>query len=184
MINLIPNEEKKKMAQNFYFRLAILSFFMLSFSILFATLAMTPAYILAKARENFINQKLDIQKSEPVPVLDQDTQKAIEVLDTKLSLIEKIENNTLIVSKKIINEIIESKVPGIKITRIFYDNSSLTNKPLGIYGTAPSRERLLLFRQSLENNDSFSNVDLPISNFVKGSDIEFYLTLIPSTKNS
>ena len=41
-------------------------------------------------------------------------------------------------------------------------------------------ERLLLFRKALEDNTAFKKVDLPISNFVKGSNIQFDINLIPS----
>jgi hypothetical protein len=181
MINLIPNEEKKKMANNFYYRLAILSFIMMSVSMLFATIAISPSYIIARAKENFVDEKLAIQKSEPVPVLDQATQKAIGDLDTRLSLVEGVQTGTFVVSEKVVNEIIENKIFGIKITRISYENTASVPK-ISISGTAPSRERLLLFRQSLEDNDAFKGVDLPISNFIQGSDIPFSLTLIPNAQ--
>jgi len=67
----------------------------------------------------------------------------------------------------------------IKITDISYENDSLNGKKISIQGTAPSREVLLSFRQAFENDNTFKQVDLPISNFVKGSNIQFYLSLIP-----
>ncbi len=105
---------------------------------------------------------------------------AIEDIDTKLTLVEKLQTGSFVVSEKVIQEIINSKVFDIKITRIFYESDGATGKKIGIDGTASSRERLLLFREALEENPAFKNVDLPISNFVKGSDISFHLNLAPS----
>ena len=68
----------------------------------------------------------------------------------------------------------------IKITEILYQNDPQTGERINISGKAPNREVLLLFRRILEDNTAFSKVDLPISNFVKGSNIKFYLNLIPS----
>ncbi len=181
MINLTPNEEKKRIAHNFYFRLAILSFFMLGVALCFAAMSIVPAFILVNAKDNFANEKLMIQESEPAPVIDQKTSEAIQNLDAKLSLIESLKDKKFVISGDVINEIIKSMVPSIKITKISYDNDLVTGKKIGIYGTSRSREQLLLFRRALENNAIFSNVNLPISNFVKGSDIEFYLTLISKT---
>jgi len=50
---------------------------------------------------------------------------------------------------------------------------------VSIEGIAPSREILLAFRRLLENDPLFKSVDLPISNFIKGSNIRFNLNLIP-----
>jgi hypothetical protein len=72
-------------------------------------------------------------------------------------------------------------MPDIKITQILYDNTvAKGDKKVNIQGTAPSRERLLIFRQALEGNPAFKKVDLPISNFVKGSNIQFSLSLTPA----
>ena len=180
MINLIPNEEKKNMANNFYYRLFILSLWMVSFSICFGVLAILPSYILSTSKENFADEKLVIQKNESVPILDQETSDAIKDLDSKLSLAEKLQVDKFIVTERVVNEIIESKVSGIKISRIFYENDSAKGKKIEIEGIASSREELLSFRQTLEDNKAFQNVDLPISNFVKGSNIQFFLTLMPS----
>lgn len=178
MINLIPNEEKKKMARVFYFRVVILSLLMLGFVVSFATLALVPSYILSEAKEKLIDEKLAIQKSEPVPVLDQAIASAIQALDKKLSIVEGISGNKFLVSDNIINEILESQVSNIKITSINYDDSGVDGKRVGISGTAHSREALLLFRRSLEYNPAFKSVNLPIENFVKGADIQFSLNII------
>jgi len=121
-----------------------------------------------------------MQKNEPVPLIDQNSLATIEGLNKKLSLIEKAEKNKYFVSQKIINEIILKKTSDIKIEQIFYENSISGGKKISIRGVSPSRERLLLFRRALEDDATFKKVDLPISNFVKGSNIEFSLTLIPS----
>lgn len=178
MINLIPNEEKKKMARVFYLRVVALSLLMLGFAVSFAALALVPSYILSEAKEKLIDDKLAIQKSEPVPVLDQATASAIQALDEKLSIVEKVSGNKFLVSDDIFNEILESRVSNIKITSISYDDGGVNGKKIGVSGTAHSREALLLFRRSLEYNKAFKSVDLPIENFVKGADIQFSLNII------
>jgi len=81
----------------------------------------------------------------------------------------------------VINAILLKKRSDIKITQISYQNDTRGRK-IGVTGTAPSREVLLFFRLALESSPAFKSVDLPISNFVKGSNIQFYLNLIPSEK--
>lgn len=180
MINLIPNEEKKRMTANFYYRVAIVFLVMIDFCILIAFVSIIPSYILASIKNTVVNTKLKTQRTEPIPLFDQQALTAINDINSKLDMIENAEKNKFLISEKVINNISSVKRPDIKITRILYENDSIAGRKISIEGIAPSREVLLIFRQALEDNSAFKNVDLPISNFIKGSNIRFSLSLIPA----
>ncbi len=180
MINLIPNEEKKIMFRDFYHRLLNVVLVMLAASFFIASLAITPAFLSAYYGGNLINKNLQVQNTEIVSEVDQNTLSEVRSLQDKMSLIEKTQREKYLISNNIINEILIKKLNNIKITDISYKSSSPRGKIVNISGLAPSREALLIFRKSFEENPAFKEVDLPISNFVKGSNIRFYLTLIPS----
>lgn len=187
MINLIPQAEKKKMRKNFYYRLVVLLLITGSFSLFIALVAIVPSYFTVAVKKNIVDEKLDVQKKEPVPLPDQKTLLIIKDLNSKLDLVEGIQKNKFSLSEKVVNAVILKKIPGIKITDISYENNSSqgrdpkkSSEKVSIQGSAVSREALLLFRKALEDSPAFKQVDLPISNFVKGSDIRFYLNLIPS----
>lgn len=180
MINLIPKEEKNKLITIFYFKIVTLFFVMTGFIALVITVAILPSYLLSITRSNVIKEKLETQKAKPVPLSDQETLLVVKDLNSKLTLIEGATKNKFNISEKIINTVISKKMSRIKITDISFENDPVKGKKVSIGGNAPSREVLLLFRRALENDLAFKKVDLPISNFVKGSDIKFYLNLIPS----
>lgn len=180
MINLIPNEEKKINHKDFYFRLATLVFFMLGISFLGASILILPSYYVSYLETNILMNKLDTQEEETGLMSDQNVLETIKDIKNKLTSLENAQNNKFVFSQKIINQIILKKIPKIKITEIIYQNDLTLNKKINIRGIASSREVLLLFRKALEDSPAFLKVDLPISNFVKGSDIKFYLSLIPS----
>ena len=73
MINLIPQEEKKKMTKGFYYKLVVLFLAVLSFSIFTALIAILPSYFFSSVKINIVNAKLEDQKNEPVPLPDQQT---------------------------------------------------------------------------------------------------------------
>mgnify|MGYP001581897080 CR=1 FL=1 len=179
MINLIPKEEKKKIIRGFYYKLAILFLVTTGVSLLVAFVTILPSYFLSSVKVNIVNAKLETQKREPVPLLEERTLAVIKNLNNQIDLIENSINNKFTVSQKVINAVILKKIPSVKITNITYENDQLKDKRISIQGTAPSREVLLLFRQALEDSTAFKQVDLPISNFIKGSNIQFYLSLIP-----
>lgn len=168
------------MIANFYYKLAILFFATLDFCILIAFVSIIPSFFISSVRSSEINSQLDIQKSEPLPQRGEEAIASIRDINNKVNLIEKSEKNRFLPSNNVINAILLNKRPDIKITQILYENDEIKGKKISIIGTAPSREVLFLFRIALEDSALFKKVDLPISNFVKGSNIQFYLNLIPS----
>lgn len=180
MINLIPKEEQKRMRKNFYFRLLSVFFIMFGFSFIFGVFAMAPAYFLIYFKEDVINSSLLAQQNEKIPEVTLKALEDVKDLNNKLDILDRGEKNKFLISERVINEIILQKMPDIKINQIFYENTPAGGKKITIRGIAPSRERLLLFRLALENDTSFKKVDLPISNFVKGSNIQFFINLVPN----
>jgi len=179
MINLIPAEEKKRMTRAFYMRLITLFFLTASFIVFLACGAILPAYFMSSVKESIINTKLKTAQSEPLPQIGEQSLSIIKDLNTKLALVDNAEQTKFLPSEKVINAILLKKNPEIKITQILYESDQNQLKKITILGIAPSREVLLLFRQSLEDDGSFKNVVLPISNFVKTSNIQFNLNLSP-----
>ena len=168
------------MVKDFFYRFVVIFLVVLSVSLLIASVAISPAYFASSGKIESTKAKLEKQREEPVPTIDQNALADIKDLNGKLDLVENAEKNKFEMSSKIINEIILHKMPNIKITKISYSNDSLSGKKININGLAPSREALLSFRLALENDPFFKKVDLPIANFIKGSNIQFYINLIPS----
>ena len=53
MINLIPNEEKKKMSKDFYFRLTSVFFMMIGVSIFVGSVTIFPSYFVSFVKNNY-----------------------------------------------------------------------------------------------------------------------------------
>ncbi len=179
MINLIPTKEKKIMQVTFYYRLATMFFVVLGTCFLIASIIVLPSYLISKVKKDTLTEKLEIEKATPVTSVNQEVIATISDIDAKVSLLEKRQKDKFLVSEKVINEILSKKMSDIKITEISFDDIKDSGKKIIISGIAPSRERLLFFRRALEDSVSFKRVDLPISNFVKGSNIQFSLSLFP-----
>ncbi len=167
------------MKKNFYHRLIIVILLALGFVVLIASVALLPSFIISSSKESLTNEVSDINKTEELDEINQQKISAVSTLDSQLSLLEKTIPNTFSVSEKVINEILLKKSSSIKITQIFFEDNDVSGKTINIRGIAPNREILSLFHRALKDNPLFKKVDLPISNFVKGSNIQFYLSLIP-----
>ena len=180
MINLIPKEDKKKMAMSFYYRLLALFFFMFSFAIFIGSGALLPAYFSSVSKDSTADLKLEIQRNNTVPTVGQESLTAIQDMNTKLGIVENAEKSKFPLSQGVIADILSSKTSDIKITQILYTDDLTEGKKITILGIAPSRESLLSFEQLLQNNPAFKNVSLPISSFIKDSNLQFDLSLSPA----
>lgn len=136
-----------------------------------------PSYLLSFSKIASIESRLETKQNEVMPEIDQKAMADIKNLNNKLSLIKQAMDKKYVFSEKIILETIAQKTPGVKIRRIFYQNDPYLGRTITVSGVASSREELLQFRKAFENSSTFKNVNLPISDFVKGSDINFNLNL-------
>lgn len=176
------------MQRNFLYRLLVVYLLAISLPILIGLGVMIPSFFLTYLKTNLVEKKLETQQAEPMPSIDQAALKAIADLKNKIRIIESAEKNKFIVSEKVINALMAKKMSQIKITGIAYENTMFNSpdeeptevKKIHIEGMAPSREVLLLFRKALEDSAVFKQVDLPISNFIRGSNIQFFLSLTPA----
>ena len=177
MINLIPKEEKRKMIKNFYYRLSIVFVIMLTFGILVAFFSILPSYFISSVKNSLVNAKMETSKSDMPSSPEKDPFAFAKDINNELILIDQFKKNKFHLSVNVINAILSKKKPDIKITQILYENNKTKGKKISIVGTALSREVLLLFRKALEDDLNFKNIALPISNFVKESNINFFISL-------
>ena len=131
---------------------------MFTLSIAVGFVSMLPTYFVSSAKYNAVNQKLELQKNEPLPMLSTETNAIVKEINYKLELIENSGKNQFFVSQKIISAIVSNKMPEIKITNISYENDSAKGKKVNIEGIAPSREALLSFRLALEGDKLFKKL--------------------------
>lgn len=69
------------------------------------------------------------------------------------------------------------KSQGIQLKEIIYQNKTATSSTIILNGVAASRGALLSFSKNIEANDTFYNVDLPVSDFAKNKDIDFSISM-------
>lgn len=179
MINLIPSEEKKRIIKDFYLRVVVVFLVVFSISIFILNLILIPALSYSSIKKNLSITQLEQQKNNPPVEFAFGAENLVENISKKINIINEAQKDKFLVSDKVINKILLKKTPGIKITEINYNNDITKGKSLDIRGEATTREALLVFKNTLERDTDFKRVDLPISNFIKSTNIQFNLVLIP-----
>ena len=154
-------------------RISVVILFGCAVVFLLGSISLVPAYVLSKANENILSQKIKEYSSNNV-VSESEVLRSM-VIDTN----QKIRQAKL-VKKVSINEIIRllisKKNSGIKISGVVYSPKA-QNFTVVVNGIADDRESMTSFVKSLDNEVVFDEVNVPVSNYAKSKDIPFSITI-------
>ena len=180
MINLLPHTQKKELERAYILRVVTL-FILVAVSIMLCGLILLfPLYITSVSKRQTVEAQvaaLSSQKNTTKEELDA----IISDINTKLSVFAD-PTTQFSFSKDVIIPLLAKQNAGISITTIGYLNNEAasTNTPptapsknITVSGVAKDRAALLLFENNLKQESTFTGVNVPISNFVYGSDINF-----------
>jgi len=176
-INLLPPAEKKQLELANFIRLAASFGIWISVSLIIFVLLLVSAYgslvILLKDQ----NRLIEIRRA------DRKTQRLVEIEGT----IEKVNNQLidinlkqkeLIVWTPALEELSEITPNGIYLDNFAYQAS--LNR-INITGLANTRDTLLFFQKQLEDSPYFVEIDAPLSNLIKQTNINFSFSFQPVT---
>lgn len=180
MINLIPSEEKKVIRKVFYIRFVIVTFVVLGVGVLLSAILLLPSFFYSSLERDIAVTQLGLQKDNPPIEFEQGAENLIKDLENKLNLVENSQKDKFLVSERVINKIDAKLTSGIKVTEMNYLNDETKGMTLEVRGLALTRDDLLAFKSSFERDGDFKKVDLPISNFIKSTNIQFNLILTPN----
>lgn len=176
LINVLPDEEKKNLRRNYWIRFftILLNFIALISAV--ATLLLFPSYFFSQAKENLAESKLEIFNKENPELVVNNIYKIISDTNSKLETLNK-EEPPYKVNDKVLSNILSSRTSGIKFSQILFNKKINGPSVLEVRGVAINRNSLRNFKTSLDNNPSFSEVNLPISNFLEKSDLIFTISI-------
>jgi len=174
MINLLPLEEKKKVRGEYFARLTITGLFFLLATLAIAMVFLISSYVSLNTEESTARERLEAYASEEA----QDAKEFDQVIKDTNKKLEILQGDDR--SKRIYDEvfgvIIGSK-GAVRITGLTYEKDKTDIKRVRLAGISPDRESLLAFTNILEQENLFTNVEVPVSNFVKEHDIEFSMEI-------
>lgn len=175
MINVLPEEQKKDLRKRYFMRLVSAYIFLFGLLAFIATFLILPSYFFSNSKEKLLNVELELFDQENPNLFIDDLQKNINDINRKLNLLsnDKIQQNVIEGS---VSDFLRIKREGILLYKIFY--TTIDNGfRIDISGIAKDRTSLNKFKTEIESSGLYTEIDLPISNFVKPTDIEFNIKL-------
>lgn len=174
MNNLLPQNARSAVRHIYVSRLAfVVTLGCIAFSFV-AIAVLLPSYVFTLTREQVVKDKFaNIQTTETAK-LDSDIRK---ILNDSRSKTESIWSS--LSSAKIlptIKKIIDVKQGSITVTSFDIGKITEGKRRVGVEGIAKNREALVSFSKELEKVKDFADVNVPITNFQKSSDIPFTIS--------
>ncbi|MFC1721075.1 hypothetical protein ACFLY0_02195 [Patescibacteria group bacterium] len=170
MINLLPLQEKNNVNIEYRARLITVALFFVFALIILSMVLRISLYIALSAKERVAQEHLAtiISNDESEFPID-----FLEDANKKLSILQADDIQSVL-HEDVFRAIVEERAE-ILITSISYQKSN-EDQTVRVSGVSSSREELLDFVKALERK-GFSDVDVPVSSFVKVRDLEFSLNI-------
>jgi len=182
MSNLLPIEQKKSILRLYRKRFLALTFFYIIALALVGLLLLLPSLFLSKSSESLLSQKRDVLASNDTSTITKSLAASIGDINTRLAIFPGNTTASPLVAD-FVNPVLGAKTKAIHLTNLTYAlGDSPTTAAIQIEGTADSREDLLSFTGSLKAIKTFSNVNVPITSFIKDSDVTFTITAAAALK--
>ncbi len=175
MLNLLSQEQKAILKKDYSLRRTIVWLEAIIVAMLISLVLLTPSYFLTKiraeqAKVDLENNKRILDAKLPPAEMVAEIQAAVRVTQDLRPLVERRSVYDLV-------KIFESHPPQIKILKISFLEQTDGISRFIVDGRANDRESLTAFGRALEGRVEFATVDLPVSNFVKESNINFSMTI-------
>jgi type IV pilus assembly protein PilM len=176
IINVLPVNENKILRKEYWMRFFTMVFNLVSLMGIIAIVLLFPTYFISQEKEKLVESQLEVFNKENPDLAINNMDETIKDVNSKLEILNK-EKVSYSVSDKIINTILESKTPNIKFSQILF-NKKIDGSLLEIRGVAENRDALRNFKASLDANQNFSSVNLPVSSFLEKTNLIFTISII------
>lgn len=173
MFLLIPPEQKKNLIREYHLRVMFVCVGALCVLTAIAIISFLPSYFYIHSKEESLLFSTNSVKGAIKEKSDEDLQKTLLDVKQNISLLTNEETDLY----SIFSGIIEVKPISVKITHFTYVKNFGGPSSLILAGLSGDRASLLKFSKNLKAISHFENVDLPISNLAKESEIDFNINV-------
>jgi len=177
MLNFLQEKNKKQIIYEYSLRLFVYLLTFIFISTLVLISCFFPSFFFAKYKSGIVNKQLESVR-----------QKSANNNDDPIAFIKNVNKLSAVLSDKnvagttyvdVIKKIVLLKNKDIKISSITINEENIAGgKKILLSGTANTRDSLTLFENYLKTDGYFNSVIFPVSDFIKGSNSDFSITLI------
>lgn len=174
MINVIPEEDKKKLRREYWTRFTSILISFMALSSVVAIALVFPSYFFSISRANIANERLEAFNIANPEITTDDLSKSITNINNKLMLLTS-KKPQLPMSDFLLKDIILNIPKEVTLSQIIYNEGTI--KTFEIHGKASDRMVLRTLKTNLDNDPNILEANLPISDFLEKSNINFTISI-------
>ncbi len=176
MYNVLSDEQKKELKQEYGLRFFTVALFLISGIFICGLITLAPSLTLTVLKKSSLSQELKELKEGNEGKLRGAYANSIKEIDQQvrtIALVGKAEG-----PHKIIEKIIENRGGGITLSRFFYEVVG-TSTPITLEGRASRLDNLLKFQATMQGLAPFSSAEFPIEilSKAKNNAVDFTMQL-------
>lgn len=176
VINVLPLEQKRTLKKEYRMRLANMSLSFLALIALLASVLLLPSYFFSMTKESLAEAQLESFNANNPEIALNNTDSLVVDINNRLTLLNQ-DPTTYQVNDKILSKLLALRPKGITFSQILYGQSSEGKSTIDIQGLASDRSTLRDFKSTLESNTDYASVNLPISDFLERTNINFNISI-------
>jgi len=180
-MNLLPQKEKMENRREYFYRFSAGLAGAAVASLIIGGGLLLPSYLLSKAKQVELKANLVSLKNPR----QAGGEEAPKILETAAKRVVFLSIRPILSLTAAAEKITDKKPAGVKIKGFSYhpqEKADGISAAIALTGIAANREAIVAFVKALQTEQSFSSINVPVSNFAKDRDIEFSLTLIENEK--
>lgn len=177
LLNVLPPEEKKVLASEYRVRYLNMILNATSLVLIIAVLLLFPSYFFSATKEKMAESRLEQFNKENPEITTRSLNDIIDDTNTKLKILSETDAPYK-VSEKIFNNLLANKPEKITFFQIILNKKANGTFLLEVRGEALDRTALRDFKATLDNVKEFSEVNLPMSNFLEKADLNFTISIV------
>ncbi len=174
MPNLLPEYSKKKIRVEYRLRIASIILVFTLTALLIGLAFLIPTYVLLKVEHDDRTKIKEEMISTIKATQGEDYITALGDITNKISVLRQERDDTTLIA--MVTKITNQMVPGVKLESIDYTTTGGSNS-LVLTGHATTRDALINFKNSLQNEKSFTEIKHSIADLIKAENLDFTLSI-------
>lgn len=178
MSNLLPLTAKQNVRYEYWTRVVTVWVLLIAAALFIVGTLRIPSYVFIQAELDVLEESAAEHNQEQQAFLE--AKEGLEQADKTAALF--LSGYDMPVFSSVYEKIITLAGPGISVTGVTLGRTEegFELAEISVTGVAQTRAGLAAFREAVVADEQFVDMNLPISNFAKDSDIAFSVTITPT----
>ncbi len=178
MHNLLSQQAKQRLAREYIARVLTVGFLVGSTAVLIGAVSLLPSFL--SNRFDLSAEQAEMARLAAAITIEEGDQKPFETLERGRNLMKLLQSHGSEEQySMLLEEALHTRPAAVSLSSITFDR---TARALQIQGVAATRDALVEFTRRLEADPRFAQVELPISDYARATDLRFRLTLTLATQ--